>query len=432
VLPREAAEDLGFRLAGSERDTSIIPRTDEHGRQLESLGAGRTTKHNITARTSRDTLSRKGGGKLDEFQANKPDPVAHSAFHRTIAADRAGAHGYNELLNNKEIGILRPGNISTGGVDAITAEVKDGKAKIFLNDFTTPDQPKPAKKSHEKWAAELGVAAATERLKTGNEEHDNAIAQAIKEGDIYVRAVRVDLSPEVRKRTKEGNIEVTGGGKVEIGDPVQVRRRAVAKAQAAKRKADREAESAQRQADKTAAGKPRSSPTESKKTTPQRLQPAAGVKPKPAVKSETRPTSSASTLSAGQKIETPQKKAPARSSQIKAETGVSKTVKPVGRNPSPAPIKDDGPTPVDPSSSRGDRITEALGEPDTVLGAVRDYQQYKAEGRSEAEALSRSATTLAANLAGGPAGNIVNTGNPDQQLPAAKQVIKDKWNKLWS
>jgi hypothetical protein len=131
VLPSKAAEDLGFHPAGTERDASIIPRTDEHGRQLESLGAGRTAKHNITARTSRDTSSRKGGGKLDEFQAKKPDPIAHSAFHRTISADRAGAHGYNELLNNKEIGILRPGNISTGGVDAITAEVKDGKAKIF-------------------------------------------------------------------------------------------------------------------------------------------------------------------------------------------------------------------------------------------------------------------------------------------------------------
>jgi hypothetical protein len=88
--------------------------------------------------------------------------------------------------------------------------------------------------------------------------------------------------------------------------------------------------------------------------------------------------------------------------------------------------------PVDPSSSRGDRVTEALGEPDTVLGAVRDYQQYKAEGRTEEEALSRSAITLAANLRGGPAANIVNPGDPDQQLPVTKQVIKDKWNKLWS
>jgi hypothetical protein len=437
VLPSKAAEDLGFRLAGTEREASIIPRTDEQGRQLESLGAGRTAKHNITARTSRDTSSRKGGGKLDPFEAKKLDPIAASAFHRTIAADRAGAHGYNVLLNNKEIGglqeigILRPGNISTGGVDAITAEVKDGKAKIFLNDFTTPDQPKPAKKSHEKWAAELGVAAATERLKTGNEEHDNAIAQAIKDGDIYVRAVRVDLSPEVR--TKDGKSElVSGGSRVEVGDPVKVSRRAVAKAQAAKRKADREAEAAQRRADKAAAGSRRSSPTASKTTAPQRLKPSLAVEPKPAVQSETRKTSAASTPSAGQKIETRQKNVPARSSQIKAETAVPKTVEPVERDPSPAPIKDDGPTHVDPSSARGDRITEALGEPDVVLSAVRDYQQYKAEGRSEAEALSRSATTLAANLAGGPAGNLVNTGNPDQLLPATKQVIKDKWNKLWS
>jgi hypothetical protein len=42
---------------------------------------------------------------------------------------------------------------------------------------------------------------------------------------------------------------------------------------------------------------------------------------------------------------------------------------------------------------------------------VRDYNQYKADGKSEGEALTRSGTTLAANLKGGPAAAIVNAAN---------------------
>ena len=55
----------------------------------------------------------------------------------------------------KTKGLLRPGNISTGGVDAITAQIENGKAKVFLNDFTTPDVGKGEKTTHENWGREL-------------------------------------------------------------------------------------------------------------------------------------------------------------------------------------------------------------------------------------------------------------------------------------
>jgi hypothetical protein len=121
-----------------------------------------------------------------------------------------------------------------------------------------------------------------------------------------------------------------------------------------------------------------------------------------------------------------------QTAKVGAESAIPKIIQPASRDIASAPAKDNTPRPADTSSSRGDRITEALGDPDTLLDAVLDYQQYKAEGRTEEEALSRSAITLAANLKGGPAANIVNPSDPAQQLPAAKQAIKDKWNKLWS
>jgi hypothetical protein len=80
-----------------------------------------------------------------ELEAPAIDPSAAHAFPRTIAADIAQMQGYNRLLDLGEKGILRPGNVSTGGVDAITAEVSGGTAKIYLNDFTTPGTPRGAR-----------------------------------------------------------------------------------------------------------------------------------------------------------------------------------------------------------------------------------------------------------------------------------------------
>jgi hypothetical protein len=92
---------------------------------------------------------------------------------------------------------LRPGNISTKGVDAITAKIEGGKAKIFLNDFTTPGTGKSPKATHDKWFAELLDAAKSDRLNFGeppdNQPIKDAVLQAIENKNVVVRPVRVEL-----------------------------------------------------------------------------------------------------------------------------------------------------------------------------------------------------------------------------------------------
>ncbi|MEP6933734.1 MAG: hypothetical protein ABI988_07330 [Nitrospirota bacterium] len=201
VLPKSQANDLGFRLSGTAPKVTIEPRI-VGGKPAESLGAGRrfagpeprskAPTHPITARTTRKPPP-KGRADPRSLESATSDPSAQHAFPRTIGADVMQAQGYNKLLDGNELGILRPGNVSTGGVDAITARVEGGKAKIFLNDFTTPGTPKAPKAAHAKWLKELEAAAAGDRLSFGNKAIEDAVHQAIKDGDIFVRTVRVDI-----------------------------------------------------------------------------------------------------------------------------------------------------------------------------------------------------------------------------------------------
>jgi hypothetical protein len=108
-----------------------------------------------------------------------------------VGADLAQAHGYNTLLDKGERGILRPGNISRGGVDAITAQVSGGKAKIYLNDFTDIDTSKPNKATHQNWHKELLEAVSGNRVNFSDKATDSAIKKAIEDGEVYVRTVRV-------------------------------------------------------------------------------------------------------------------------------------------------------------------------------------------------------------------------------------------------
>jgi hypothetical protein len=120
-------------------------------------------------------------------------------------------------LDAGELGILRPGNISTGGVDAITASIQGGRARIYLNDFTSPGTGKPSKPTHTKWRGELERAVRGGRLDFGDEATNRAIREAIDAGEIYVRPVRVELpavaTPGARPRAG------TAGPKVTIGQP---------------------------------------------------------------------------------------------------------------------------------------------------------------------------------------------------------------------
>jgi hypothetical protein len=100
-----------------------------------------------------------------------------------------------------------------------------------------------------------------------------------------------------------------------------------------------------------------------------------------------------------------------KAAKAKAKGATPKKSQPSVHDAGTAPTKSKVHQPERPTSPRGEKVTSALGKADAVLGAVRDYQQYKTEGKSVANALARSATTLAANLKGGPAAGIVNAAN---------------------
>jgi hypothetical protein len=192
VMPLTDAQAFGFRPANTPPTFEITPRTIPGGGLAESTGAGRVTPHPITARTTRQPPT-PGATTSTELEAPDIDPSAAHAFPRTITADIAQMQGYNRLLDNGERGILRPGNVSTGGVDAITAEVTGGKAKIYLNDFTSPATPKAATKpTHTAWAGELADATAGNRLNFNDPAVEAAIRQAITDGEVYTRTVRVE------------------------------------------------------------------------------------------------------------------------------------------------------------------------------------------------------------------------------------------------
>jgi hypothetical protein len=194
VLPRSEADALGFRPAGTAHDTGIKP-LKINGVQVESNGAGggKGNKHNITARA--------------DVQA-KPR-AANKVFGKTIQATVAESNGYKHLIAGGERGIIRPGNVSTGGVDAITAHVDGAKTKIFLNDFTGPATSKGAKATHQDWLGEARTAIQDKSFGFGNQRTNSAIKNALKNGEVYVRTVRVENTPQ--------------GVRVTVGPPVKVK-----------------------------------------------------------------------------------------------------------------------------------------------------------------------------------------------------------------
>ena len=197
VMPESQARLLGFREA-SEPATHVVTPRRIGGLQVESAGAGRMTEHPITARTSRKA----GRSTGPELEAPKANESAQHGFDRTIKADLAQAQGHNTLIDRGELGILRANNVSTPGVDSITATVDShGNARVYLNDFTSPGTRKAAKPTHERWGRELDAATAGNRLDFGGREIGGvkievAIRRAIDNGEVYVRPVHVSLPAE--------------------------------------------------------------------------------------------------------------------------------------------------------------------------------------------------------------------------------------------
>lgn len=186
ILPKSMAEDLRFRRAGIPANSQIEPRF-VNGEQAESYGAGRVfagpnpsprgksrqPAHNVKARA--------------ELRKSQRDET----YAKTVGAELKQNAGYNELLTRGEKGLMRPGNISTRGVDAITAEVHGDNATIFLNDFTSPDKRKPKKDDWKNWRKELAETMKT--MKFDDARVQRAIENAYKKNEVVVRTVRVEL-----------------------------------------------------------------------------------------------------------------------------------------------------------------------------------------------------------------------------------------------
>ena len=193
VLPKSQADQLGFRPAGTPHDPSIKPHTTATGTQLESTGAGRRTPHDITARSTRKPAP-PGAKAGKEMESELHDPSAERGFRNVIQADLIQAAGTKALMSRGERVLLRPGNVSTPGVDAITVKFgKGGKAEIYLNDFTTPKTPKIPKPTHKNWREELNDVISAKRLDLGDKRLENAVRRAADNHEVYVRTVRVEI-----------------------------------------------------------------------------------------------------------------------------------------------------------------------------------------------------------------------------------------------
>ena len=177
------------------------------------MAGGKGNKHNVSARA--DIQPTEEGNK--------------ATYGKTIGASVAEAHGHKTLLQSGEIGVIRPGNASTGGVDSITADIgsvgksgNTGKAggaadaagqkppKVFLNDFTGPKTSKGSKSTHGNWVLELRDAVVDPNFGFGgNKQFNAAVYDAIASGEVYVRPIRVENTPQGTKVTQLPPIKVT-------------------------------------------------------------------------------------------------------------------------------------------------------------------------------------------------------------------------------
>jgi hypothetical protein len=159
----------------------------------------------------------------------------------------------------------------------------------------------------------------------------------------------------------------------------------------------------------------RSAPTESDKATMPTPEPTGDAAPRRPAAAKAEEPAMARAEAQGREVKAPELAKPAAqtsaTAKAQARSAMPEHAQPVVREPGGAPTKTKSPKPARTSPTRGEKVAGALGKADAVLGAVRDYQQYKADGASEAAALARSGTTLAANLKGGPAAGIVNAAN---------------------
>lgn len=184
AMPKSQAEAYNFRPHGAAAAPKPITPRVIGGRQVESSGAGGRKGSTFLSATARD-----------------PTAVDVTAIRSDLAESRA----YDQHQKQGEFGIQRPGGSNVRGADSTTAQVQfdaNGKpvsAKIFLNDVTSPTEPKGPKASHAEWGAELERildpdAPPGERLDFGDPALEAVIREAARKGEVYVRVVRVEYS----------------------------------------------------------------------------------------------------------------------------------------------------------------------------------------------------------------------------------------------
>ena len=178
--PKSLADAEGFRPAGTDPEVKPIEVRRVGGRQVESRGAGGNKGGKFISATAKDT---------------------NAVNTTSIRPDVAEAHGYNEHINRGEYGLQRALGSNAPGVDSITASIQfdaNGRpvsAKIFLNDVTTPTAAKGAKPAHANWGAELGKALEPGTLDFGDPAIEAVLRKAAADGNVFVRIVRVNMSP---------------------------------------------------------------------------------------------------------------------------------------------------------------------------------------------------------------------------------------------
>ena len=181
TMPKSQADDMNFAPAGEKpKVVPITPRVGANGKPVESAGAGG-----------------RRGSKFASASAKEASAVKETSIRPDINENQA----YRHHLDNGEYGILRPQGSNAPGVDSITARIefdaagKPVRAKIFLNDVTTPTAAKGAKPTHANWQQELAAALDPkappgQRLDFGDPAIDAVIRKAAADGNVHVRVVR--------------------------------------------------------------------------------------------------------------------------------------------------------------------------------------------------------------------------------------------------
>ncbi|MFC7724175.1 DUF4157 domain-containing protein [Nocardioides sp. GCM10028917] len=138
----------------------------------------------------------------DPFTGRKGQVVATSkkpASQRTsTAASRAEFHAYDTALNRgKEIGLQRPGAVTQGGPDFITARRNaKGEIEVIVTDATINRAKVPKSSLPRKWRAEVDEAVAPDRLKLGDPKLEAEIRRAVKDGRVKLRTQMIETTPQ--------------------------------------------------------------------------------------------------------------------------------------------------------------------------------------------------------------------------------------------